>query len=231
MTREEAITILTRLRQYQYPSEMLAFDMAVEALYKVEEQTHYIFQLEAERDMFRDMVSEEPIEDDVMPLSKAIEIILNIDSSDRLRTEAEGVLVRFALRHSCEDAISRAEAIINLINKNLVGGEEEFYKFRDKQCVTEWFDCLRDCVSTLEAMPSVRPESSWIPCSERLPEEDICNSYLIAWIPANEKVKCGLPHYYQVADWEDGDWTNLDFCGHEEIVILAWMPLPKSYKE
>lgn len=71
---------------------------------------------------------------------------------------------------------------------------------------------------------------TWIPCSERLPEEDICNSYLIAWIPANEKVKCGLPHYYQVADWEDGDWTNLDFCGHEEIVILAWMPLPEPWK-
>ena len=72
--------------------------------------------------------------------------------------------------------------------------------------------------------------SEWIPCSERLPEEDICNSYLIAWIPANEKVKCGLPHYYQVADWEDGDWTNLDFCGHEEIVILAWMSLPEPWE-
>ena len=72
--------------------------------------------------------------------------------------------------------------------------------------------------------------TQWIPCSERLPNEDICNSYLIAWIPANEKVICGLPHYYQVADWEDGDWTNLDFCGHEEIVILAWMPLPKPWK-
>ena len=84
----------------------------------------------------------------------------------------------------------------------------------------ECMDMLMDMVAS----------SMWIPCSERLPEEDICNSYLIAWIPANEKVKCGLPHYYQVADWEDGDWTNLDFCGHEEIVILAWMPLPEPWE-
>jgi hypothetical protein len=83
-------------------------------------------------------------------------------------------------------------------------------------------------VEKLKSNPSAEPK--WIPCSERLPEEDICNSYLIAWIPANEKVKCGLPHYYQVADWEDGDWTNLDFCGHEEIVILAWMPLPEPWE-
>ena len=92
-------------------------------------------------------------------------------------------------------------------------------------------DTIDHVFQIIDDAPTIDAVSEWIPCSERLPEEDICNSYLIAWIPANEKVKCDLPHYYQVADWEDGDWTNLDFCGHEEIVILAWMPLPKPYGE
>ena len=104
------------------------------------------------------------------------------------------------------------------------------------KAIDEAFD-LGDCYcdrygirGAIQCIPSAEKQGEWIPCSERSPEEDICNSYLIAWIPANEKVKCGLPHYYQVADWEDGDWTNLDFCGHEEIVILAWMPLPEPWE-
>ena len=107
-----------------------------------------------------------------------------------------------------------ADAIKEDIDKSIFDADDK-----------EWY------LTLLANAPTIEPkQGEWIPCSERLPEEDICNSYLIAWIPANEKVKCGLPHYYQVADWEDGDWTNLDFCGHEEIVILAWMPLPKPWE-
>lgn len=100
-----------------------------------------------------------------------------------------------------------------------------------KEYDTENHRCPRWNKVIRRTLEENQSKQGWIPCSERLPEEDICDSYLIAWIPANEKVKCGLPHYYQVADWEDGDWTNLDFCGHEVIVILAWMPLPEPYIE
>lgn len=114
-----------------------------------------------------------------------------------------------------EDAIDEMERI--MADHPLQGYEDELL--------------LINAIKSLPSADTIDAVSEWITCSERLPEEDICNSYLIAWIPANEKVKCDLPHYYQVADWEDGDWTNLDFCGHEEIVILAWMPLPKPYGE
>lgn len=80
------------------------------------------------------------------------------------------------------------------------------------------------------AIDTLRTEHpKWIPYWERLPEEDVDDSYLIAWVPSN--AKCDHPHYYQVADWEDGDWTNIDFGDFEEIIILAWMPLPEPYKE
>ena len=70
----------------------------------------------------------------------------------------------------------------------------------------------------------------WIPCEERLPEEDIDDSYLIAWQPIGGINKiCATPHFYQVADWEDGDWANLDCGEYEEIEILAWIPLPQPY--
>ena len=48
----------------------------------------------------------------------------------------------------------REDAINSVINDNLVGGKELFEKCRSEVCVTEWFDCLRDCVSTLETVPS-----------------------------------------------------------------------------
>ena len=52
------------------------------------------------------------------------------------------------------DYIKREDAIKSVIEENLVGGIEAFEADRDTCCPTEWFDCLRDCVSTLEGLPS-----------------------------------------------------------------------------
>ena len=70
-----------------------------------------------------------------------------------------------------DDLIRREDAIKKMITDNLVGGIDEFNAYKDKVVVSEWLDCLRDCVFSLEDVPSVslnRPTAEWIDgkCSE-----------------------------------------------------------------
>ena len=73
----------------------------------------------------------------------------------------------------------------------------------------------------LKSIPSAdRPKGEWIPCSERLPEEEteclVTDSY--GGIRHCVKDKCG----------------NNEFATYEEymhIDAIAWMPLPKAYEE
>lgn len=66
-------------------------------------------------------------------------------------------------------------------------------------------------------------ESRWIPCRERLPEED--TDVLVT-------LKCGLIGIMQkkLADDDNGEPCYIwqDFEG-EEHEVIAWMPLPKPY--
>lgn len=74
-------------------------------------------------------------------------------------------------------------------------------------------------------MPSAQPE--WIPCSERLPEED--GQYLIT---VKYKHVDGYDDIYaEHGEWYDGKWDMFFFghCGEAEGII-AWMPLPEPYK-
>ena len=72
-----------------------------------------------------------------------------------------------------------------------------------------------------------QPEPHWIPCSERLPEEN--GQYLITvrykHVDEYEDV------YAEHGDWCDGNWDMFCFghCGEVES-ILAWMPLPEPYR-
>lgn len=68
--------------------------------------------------------------------------------------------------------------------------------------------------------PSAQPEQQWIPCSERLPEDDTevlvylfdRTSPYIAWVT-------------------DCCWFTEDFEVEKENYPTAWMPLPIPYKE
>lgn len=74
----------------------------------------------------------------------------------------------------------------------------------------------------------------WIPCSERLPEEDDyrpCYEYddgVVWWV--NDIGQMGLGWYYS----STGTWAYYDgINGCEKRVgnVIAWMPLPEPYRE
>ena len=66
--------------------------------------------------------------------------------------------------------------------------------------------------------PEVKPEQQWIPCSERLPEKE--GNYLIT----------AQPTYNHAKDIRIAHWSSR-WVGYVKSEIIAWMPLPESYKE
>ena len=75
-------------------------------------------------------------------------------------------------------------------------------------------------VRAIRDMPSAQPELKWIPCSERLPRQ---GQEVICQCRANIIKVLKLDAY--------GDWyQDADHCYMGGFVI-AWMPLPETYKE
>lgn len=84
-----------------------------------------------------------------------------------------------------------------------------------------------DEVSTVE-MPTVEPQQ-WIPCSERLPEEDDYHDFwampdgAVLWCNDNGEIGVGW-NYSGTKVWSD-------LWGYGVKDVVAWMPLPKPYYE
>ena len=94
------------------------------------------------------------------------------------------------------------------------------------------FDEIREALATV---PPLEPEQRWIPVSERLPESPIFRAgYLATVFCASWKEKKTM-----YVEWENVTirgkaisrwiWDNRLFP--KEWEIIAWMPLPKAYKE
>lgn len=84
-----------------------------------------------------------------------------------------------------------------------------------------------DAIKAVKALPSA-DVPHWIPCSERLPEED--GQYLITvkYKHVNDNYE---DVYAEHGEWYEGRWDMFCFghCGEVEDII-AWMPLPKPWK-
>ena len=75
----------------------------------------------------------------------------------------------------------------------------------------------------LDEQPTVElPHGEWIPCSERLPEED--GKYLVCWCGAWGVDICFAEYSKCEKYWHEK-------YGGEYRGITAWMPLPKPYEE
>lgn len=85
---------------------------------------------------------------------------------------------------------------------------------------TDALNVLTEVREKIRRLPSVKPQepkTKWIPCSERLPEEE--GLYLVS-------VKNEHDRRYSKTCWfhGDGNW----FARQD---VEAWMPLPKAYEE
>ena len=99
-----------------------------------------------------------------------------------------------------------------------------------------------ECCEIIDSLPSAQPtieERKWIPCSERLPEEDYCTG---RGIQHSESVLVTIVHhandddvFVDMAYTVDGKWQlTYPFDDDPDIPkwceIIAWMPLPEPYK-
>ena len=79
--------------------------------------------------------------------------------------------------------------------------------------------------NNLEVEPiDVQPEQKWIPCSERLPEED-GGLYLVT--DYAKSVNRRRVHVSRCYMNKDGFWSDVPL-GYK---VIAWMPLPEPYAE
>lgn len=108
--------------------------------------------------------------------------------------------------------------------------EQKSYKSEARRWKRRYLD-LKQRIFKLEE------QTNWIPCSERLPEEYICDDgyvepsdYVLVWGDhgnygvsrywGNRKSKIENPNSYK-------DWVDLEWVVQKPI---AWMPLPEPYK-
>lgn len=119
----------------------------------------------------------------------------------------------------CEDVISR-QAVIEALDKR--------FDSIPMEQTTEILLLRKD----LRDIPSVQPKQRWIPCSERLPEEE---RYVLI---TKESFK--INGYEQEvikakrsADPRSGkiEWWSPEFGTLKNKAVLAWMPMPEPYKE
>ena len=68
----------------------------------------------------------------------------------------------------------------------------------------------------INSLPSAQPEQRWIPCSERLPDND-------------ESVLISNSHGVTKAWWNGRFWTSIAVKKYK--TVTAWMPLPEPYRE
>ena len=95
-------------------------------------------------------------------------------------------------------------------------------------------DIAVSVVMEIEEQPTV---GGWIPCSERLPEEQKCkdghidpSEEVLVYIYYGENCVsngCAVSRYWNSSRHYDNPWIDLK-CGKENVV--AWQPLPEPYK-
>lgn len=107
------------------------------------------------------------------------------------------------------DLIDRQTAI-DAVNKLVEWYKEKWHESRPTS---------ESVIDVLNDLPSA--QSQWIPCSERLPDED--SDILVTYAEKDEKRI--VPVNYGRGTWFDCVFN----MALNPVGVLAWMPLPKQY--
>ena len=85
---------------------------------------------------------------------------------------------------------------------------------------TTEYDC-RTAIACIDAVPSAQPEQRWIPCSERLPKEDV---EVLVTDDAGGMVTIDVDRCGRYEDTGERFWYTSQH-------VTAWMPLPECYQD
>ena len=121
----------------------------------------------------------------------------------------------------CDDAVRRTEVIdeLNRLGRNAFKDDTDYDNF----------------FAFVDSLPSVTPqEPRWIPVTERLPEEHICDDGYVepsssVLVQLNNKEMKVSRYWGSRESYKDKPWIDLSYPTTLEVV--AWMPLPKPYEE
>ena len=117
-----------------------------------------------------------------------------------------------------DDLISR-QAAIDALHQWFADGFEE----------DRWWNSTH-VLAALEGLPSAELEQQWIPCSERLPEDErrvlILNDDNLYMIGFVKETDWGKEWRYQFDMYDDDVYEE-----EEQGKIIAWRSLPKPYQE
>ena len=124
-----------------------------------------------------------------------------------------------------DDYIKREDALNAICKACYLADDEDYTSCESYQNEKDTF-C--EYKQFLLQVPSAQPETQWIPCSERLPEEER-KEY---WICTDTGYQCECR-------WTDVNhfWTDLTTSWHWHIMdipqytkVVAWMPLPEPWR-
>ena len=134
-------------------------------------------------------------------------------------TREEAIICKIFLEDECKDKkCNEYKLLMDLVEaqpcEDAVSREDACHLYCQLTCGKDY--CTEPCgdLKQFWDLPSVQPESKWIPTSERQPDK--CGFYLVS------TTDCITIMEY-VNEWQSG---NIGACNS---YVKAWMPLPKRY--
>lgn len=159
--------------------------------------------------------------------------------------------------------ISRKDAIERIANDNVVGGMKRINEYRDSTEHNDYLDGISTAIATVDDLPSAKAKTKciarievdteeivrrikeeydtmdkWIPCSERLPNEE--GLYMVTLKTFSDDyrfidlLRYGKPMMpncmVKGACWYRNDSERGDVV-YEYSDIIAWVSLPMPYRE